>query len=179
MEGQTPPSRRELFAELLRQNRTRLFGYIHALVRNLADADDVFQQTALALWRRFDSYDPSRSFLNWAMGVARLEAATWLRTRARDRLRFSDELTAVILEAFAGLPEQEVSDRQAALPGCVDRLPEADRRHVAECYQLGHDVARVAERIGRSAQSVHNSLRRIRRALFDCIERRVARGTRK
>ncbi|MCE9562075.1 MAG: hypothetical protein K8U57_08475 [Planctomycetes bacterium] len=42
---------------------------------------------ALTLWRRFDAYDPARSFLSWALGVARLEAATWLRSRAR--LRFS------------------------------------------------------------------------------------------
>lgn len=64
------PDRRALFAGHLLRNRGRLFAYVHALVRNLADADDVFQQTALALRRRFDTYDPARSFLNWALGVA-------------------------------------------------------------------------------------------------------------
>jgi len=170
--------RRAIFADHLRRHRSRLFAYIHVLVRNLADADDVFQQTALALWRRFDTYDPSRSFLNWALGVARFEAATWLRTRARDRLRFSDELTLLLLDAVAELPEDEVSDRQAALPGCVDKLTEADRLLLTECYQRETDVASVAARLGRSAQSVHNSLARIRRVLFECIERTLARGTR-
>jgi RNA polymerase sigma-70 factor (ECF subfamily) len=172
-------NRRELFAEHLHQNRTRLFGYIYTIVRNLADADDVFQQTALALWRRFDAYDPDRSFLHWALGVARFEAASWLRKRARDRLRFSDDLTALLLDAFAALPEGEVSDRQAALPGCVNKLPEADRRLLTECYQRDGDVASVAGRLGRSASSVHNSLRRIRGLLFDCIERQLARAMRK
>jgi len=144
----------------------------------LADADDVFQLTALALWRRFDTYDPSRSFLNWALGVARFEAATWLRTRDRDRLRFSDELTLLLLDAVAELPEDEVSDRQVALPGCVDKLTETDRLLLTECYQRETDVASIAVRLGRSAQSVHNSLARIRRALHDCIERSIARGAR-
>lgn len=170
--------RRTLFAEYLHRNRSRLFAYVYALVRNLTDADDVFQQTALALWRRFDSYDPGRSFLNWALGVARLETATWLRTRARDRLRFSDELTLMLIEAFAGLPDDETTARQDALPGCVDKLPETDRRLLTECYLRGADVASVAARLGRSPQSVHNSLRRIRRVLFDCVERAVARGSR-
>ncbi|WP_439630065.1 sigma-70 family RNA polymerase sigma factor [Gemmata sp.] len=170
------PDRRALFADHLLRHRGRLFAYVHALVRNLADADDVFQLTALALWRRFDAYDPSRSFLNWALGVARLEAASWLRARARDRLRFSDDLTAVLLEAFAALPD-ETSSRQDALPKCVDKLPEPDRELLTECYHRGADVAAVAARLGRSASSVHNSLARVRRALHDCIERAVARGT--
>lgn len=172
------PDRRAIFAGHLRQHRSRLFAYVHALVRNLADADDVFQQTALALWRRFDTYDPERSFLNWALGVARLEAAAWLRGSARDRLRFSNDLTAVLLEAFAALPDDETSDRRDALPGCVDKLADADRLLLTECYQRATDVAAVAARIGRSAPSVHNSLKRIRRVLYECIERTVARGTR-
>ncbi|CAN5438411.1 sigma-70 family RNA polymerase sigma factor [soil metagenome] len=170
--------RRALFSDLLLQNRSRLFAYIHALVRNLADTDDVFQQTALALWRRFDTYDASRPFLNWSMGVARFEVATWLRNRARDRLRFSDELTQLMLDAFAELSADEVSDRQATLPGCVDKLTDVDQLLLKQCYLRGGDVASVAMRLGRSAQSVHNSLKRIRRTLFDCIERALARSTR-
>jgi RNA polymerase sigma-70 factor (ECF subfamily) len=170
--------RRALFAECLHLHRGRLFAYVHALVRNLADADDVFQLTALALWRRFDTYDPSRSFLNWALGVARLEAATWLRTRARDRLRFSDDLTELLIEAFAAPADREVSDRRDALPRCVEKLSGGDRALLHECYQSGTDVAAVAARLGRSPSSVHNSLRRIRRVLFECIERTVARGAR-
>jgi RNA polymerase sigma-70 factor (ECF subfamily) len=178
MPEQQQPDARAVFAELLHRHRGRLFAYVHALVRNLADADDVFQQTALALWRRFDAYDPSRSFLGWALGVARLEAATWLRARARDRLRFSDELTGLLVEAFAELPADEADDRRDALPGCVDKLPDADRGLLTECYRPGADVAAVAARLGRSPSSVHNSLRRIRRALFECVERAVARGRR-
>jgi RNA polymerase sigma-70 factor (ECF subfamily) len=171
------PDRRALFADHLLQHRSRLFAYIHAIVRNLADADDVFQQTALALWRRFDTYDPARSFLSWALGVARLEAATWLRNRARDRLRFSDELTVVLLDAFAARPDDDSGARQDALPRCVDKLAAPDQQLLTECYQHGTDVSVVASRLGRSAPSVHNSLARIRRALHECIERTVARGT--
>jgi RNA polymerase sigma-70 factor (ECF subfamily) len=170
--------RRAQFVAHFSRYRSQLFTYIHTVVRNLADADDVFQQTALALWRRFDTYDPTRSFLNWALGVARLEAIAWLRARARDRVRFSDELTLLLLDAFASLPEEETSTRLDALPGCVDKLPESDLALIRECYNRAVDVATVAARLGRSAQSVHNSLARIRRALHDCIERAIARADR-
>src|SRR5689334_17876152 len=51
------------FAALLRQHQNQLFGYIYSLVRDLDDADDLFQQTSLVLWDKFDLFDPSRSFV--------------------------------------------------------------------------------------------------------------------
>ena len=42
----------------LRQHQTQLFGYIYSLVRDLDDADDLFQQTSLVLWDKFDQFDP-------------------------------------------------------------------------------------------------------------------------
>ena len=45
------------FAALLRQHQTQLFGYIYSLVRDLDDADDLFQQTSLVLWDKFDQFD--------------------------------------------------------------------------------------------------------------------------
>ena len=50
------------FAEYLSQNQTRLYGYIHSLVRDLNDADDLFQQTTLILWRKFGEFDRRLSF---------------------------------------------------------------------------------------------------------------------
>ena len=61
------------FAELLRRNQTQLFGYIYSLVRDLDDADDLFQQTSLVLWDKYEQFDPTRSFVGWACGVARYE----------------------------------------------------------------------------------------------------------
>ena len=41
----------EKFSELLTLHQGQLHGYILALVRNRADADDLFQTTSLVLWR--------------------------------------------------------------------------------------------------------------------------------
>src|SRR5581483_6701705 len=43
------------FAGHLRQHQARLYGYIHSLVGDLNDADDLFQQTTLVLWKNFSS----------------------------------------------------------------------------------------------------------------------------
>jgi RNA polymerase sigma-70 factor (ECF subfamily) len=159
------------FAEHLRRDQSRLYGYIHSLVRDLNDADDLFQQTAFILWKKFSEFDPRRSFFAWACGIARLEVANFLRRRSRQRLYFCDDLNLLLIEAQAEMTTEEEQDRREALARCVERLRQRDRDLLHECYGGSSDVNAAADRRGRSSQSVYNSLRRIRRALFDCVAR--------
>ena len=166
------------FAEQLREAQSRLFGYIHSLVRDLDDADDLFQQTTLILWNKFDDYDRARSFLSWACGVARLEVCNFLRSRGRQRLYFSDDLNLLLAEAQDELTYDETEERRIALAGCVEKLRQRDRQLLDECYGHEEGVRQVAGRHGRSSHSVHNSLRRIRRSLFECIRRTLDQKSR-
>ncbi len=171
-------SRNTEFAEYLRQHQTRLYGYIHSLVRDLNDADDLYQQTALVLWKKFAAFDRGRSFFAWACGVARFEVANFLRARGRERLYFSDDLNLLLVEAQAEIADDELEGRRDALVRCVEKLRERDRELLHECYGDHFDVHGAADRRGRSPQSVYNSLRRIRRALFACIARALEQESR-
>jgi RNA polymerase sigma-70 factor, ECF subfamily len=171
-------SRNTEFAEYLRQSQTRLYGYIHSLVRDLNDADDLYQQTALILWKKFAEFDRQRSFFSWACGVARFEVANFLRARGRERLYFSDNLNLLLVEAQAEITDDEFEGRRDALVRCVEKLRERDRELLHECYGDCFDVHGAANRRGRSPQSVYNSLRRIRRALFACIARTLEHESR-
>jgi RNA polymerase sigma-70 factor (ECF subfamily) len=162
------------FAECLRQHQSQLFGYINSLLRNLSDADDLFQQTSLILWKKFPEYDRSRSFLSWACGIARFEIANFLRARNRQHLYFTDELNLLLIETHEALKQDEIDRRREALSRCTAKLRANDRTLLEDCYRESSSVATVAEQKGRSPQSVHNSLRRIRRALFECIRRTMA-----
>jgi RNA polymerase sigma-70 factor (ECF subfamily) len=159
------------FAEHLRREHARLYGYIHSLVRDLNDADDLYQQTTLILWKKFDEFDPTRSFFAWSCGVARLEVANFLRSRSRQRLYFSDDLNLLLIEAHSEMTDKELEDRRDALAQCVEQLRERDRELLVECYRGASGVHEAANRLRRSPQSIYNSLRRIRRALFECIAR--------
>jgi RNA polymerase sigma-70 factor, ECF subfamily len=168
--------RRAQFARDLERHHMKLFGYIHSLVRDLDDTDDLFQQASLILWRKYDEFDPSRSFFAWACGVARLEVSNFLRSRSRSRVYFSDELNLLLLEAQEELTQNELEDRRDALSGCVEKLRQRDRKLIEECYSGDASVADVATRRRRSSHSVYNSLRRIRRALYECIHRSLSLG---
>jgi RNA polymerase sigma-70 factor (ECF subfamily) len=162
------------FAARLSHHQTQLFGYIYSLVRDLDDADDLFQQTSLVLWDKFHLYDPSKSFIAWACGVARYEVSNFLRSRSRQRLYFSDNLAIMLIEAHNELGEEPLEDRRHALAQCMTKLRPKDQQLLDACYGRSARIPDVAEHWGRSTQSIHNSLRRIRRTLFECVNRSLA-----
>ncbi|HZU35693.1 MAG TPA: sigma-70 family RNA polymerase sigma factor [Gemmataceae bacterium] len=166
------------FAAQLRAVQTRLYAYIYSLVHEFNDADDLFQQTALILWKKFGEFDRERSFFSWACGIARLEVLNFLRNRGRHRLYFSDDLNLLLIEAHEEVAEPELMERRQALATCIAKLRERDQELLLECYQESGGVNQAAERRGRSPQSVFNSLRRIRRALFMCITRATSPASR-
>ena len=163
------------FSDRLLRHQVQLFGFIYSLVRDMDDADDLYQQTCLALWKKIDQYDPTRNFVAWAFGVARYEVSNFLRTRSRSRLYFSDELNLLLAEAHGELDLGNVEDRLEAMNACINKLRRRDQELLDACYRRSMRVAEVAQSFGRSTQSIHNSLKRLRQAIQECVQRTLSR----
>src|SRR4026209_69721 len=71
------------FLSLFLRSEREVFRYVAALVPNVADAEDIVQQTALALWEKFDAYDRSQPFTPWACRFALNKAKQWIERRQR------------------------------------------------------------------------------------------------
>src|SRR3954467_5126238 len=74
-----------LFLRLFLSAERELFRYVAALVPNLADAQEIVQQSAVALWVKFDQYDPALPFTPWACRFALNLAKQWAASRQRWR----------------------------------------------------------------------------------------------
>ena len=68
----------------------------------------------------------------------------------------------------------DIEHRRAALATCLKKLRQGDQELVDACYERSARIPEIADKWGRSTQSIHNSLRRIRRTLFDCVSRSLA-----
>ena len=71
------------FLSLFLRSEQEIFRYVAALVPNATDAEDIVQQTALALWEKFDAYDPTLPFTPWACRFALNKAHQWIERRQR------------------------------------------------------------------------------------------------
>lgn len=94
--GIAPSERIELFVQLIGLHQSKIHRYLLSLVPNLHDADDLFQQTNLFLWREFDRFEEGTNFVSWACAVAYHEVLAWRKTRSRERLVFSDAFLAAL-----------------------------------------------------------------------------------
>ena len=61
-----------------------------------------------------------------------------------------------------------------ALESCLAKLSEKDRTLIRRRYQPGANVREIAAEAGRTANSISNSLSRIRRLLLECVDRKMA-----
>lgn len=164
--------RADEFAQLLAAHEPQLFGYVYALVLNTADAEDIYQDTVLALWRKFGEYQSDTNFAAWARAAARFEVQHFFRGKSRRRLYFDESLMEELAETQSSLDQAQDSASESytdALRHCKELLPEGDRRLIELCYSASATITQTAGRLGRSPQSVCNSLSRIRRVLFDCV----------
>ena len=164
------------FMELVTPNQSRLYGYIFALVQNSNDAHDIYQQTILVLWRKFHTFELGTNFCAWAFRTAKLECLSFHRRNRRERNYFDVELIDQISEEQTQRAEGVANERCEALKACVKKLSERDKNLLNECYRSGVKMSQVADMMGRSAQSLSNSLRRVRNMLHRCIENVVAQG---
>lgn len=164
------------FTDLLHASRSRVFGYIYSLVHNQADAEDLFQETAVQIWKRFDEFDPGGDFGRWATGFAHFTVLNFIRVSGRRRAFFSDEL----LDQLRSVHEREATEgslaRTEALNKCFERLSGEDRQLVESCYVGGRTMKEVAAERRHTADAIYQAMSRIRRALLLCIERTLARS---
>lgn len=161
------------FIQLLVSHQAQLRGLIMAGLGRHADAQDVLQKTNLALWKKAAEFDRSRSFLAWAIGVARFEILAWIRDRQRDRHVFNSEV-AEVLVAVAQEQLEETPPQQIALRACLQDLPQPQRELLQLKYVRNRSIEEISAAIGRSRDGVKSLLLRVRKGLAACIERRLA-----
>ncbi|NLE39566.1 MAG: sigma-70 family RNA polymerase sigma factor [Pirellulaceae bacterium] len=172
------PQRNEQFVSLFVRHQWALFSYIFSLLPDWTDAQDVFQQTSVVLWRKFEQFDPEdpqSDFIRWACRIARYETLNHMKKCRRDRHVFSDKLLDVLADEGASEVERLEEERRA-LADCLGRLQSGHQNLIRQCYAGRRTVKQIAESMGCTPNSLYRRLYRIRLILLQCVERLLATG---
>lgn len=176
MAEQQPTNDQQLRQSLTRQ-WTRVLPLLNAFVmssvRDRQHAEDIVQEVGAAVSANFEEIPEGVSFNTWALAIARNHIHKRYRSNQRDKHIFKSEA----LEALAGAYERlsDSSDEmRAALEQCVDQLPDRSRKIIELRYQQNKRVDGIANMLGSTANAVSGVLFRVRQALKDCIEKRMA-----
>lgn len=162
--------RHEQFAKAFVQQQGRIYGCIVTMLPNRHDAEDVFQQTSLILWQKWEQFDQKQDFVAWACGIARNEVRNFLRTRGRERVAFSDKLMNELADVRLEV-QPLLEKRRNLLVACMKKLDFLARELLERCYQNKEPMKIIARQLRTTTNGLYLRLRRIRRELLDCIER--------
>ncbi|CAD7694827.1 unnamed protein product [Ostreobium quekettii] len=162
------------FARVFATNDRWLFAYLVSLLGSPTDAEEVFQEVCVILWRDYDKFDPNTNFMKWASVIAHHQVHRFRRNQRKQAKPLSDAV--VDLLADEAVAKADLMDsRRIALHDCLKKLPEADRELVRNCYSDSrHSMKTVAKLLGRPANTVYKAMNRIRRSLHGCIDRKLA-----
>jgi len=170
-------SRREtdLFGVLVNEHAEMLLTYIRATVRDPGAADDIFQETTIVAWRRFDDYDQSRPLAAWLRGIARKLILAHHSRRGRGPSYCSEAVLEALDERMAHLDDQQGDtwqDKTAALQTCLEHLPDSLRRCVELFYRNDHKTEEIARQMDTTREAVKKRLQRARGLLAACLRRK-------
>ena len=158
----------EQFLRYFTAHEAAIRAFVRSLLPTREDAAEVMQEVAVVLWRKFREFSTEEDFRRWAFGVARYEVLAYARDKARDRLVFSEDVTALLADQATEAAGTLDSQREA-LENCLNKLGTRERKLVNAAYAPGVRMDHLAGEIGRTPMSLYKALHRIRLNLLDCV----------
>ena len=165
-------AQQEHFTQLWTQAQSTVACFVHTSIRDREQVEDLLQEIAITLLRKFADYDPSKAFLPWAMGVAKFAILGSRRDYARSRLVFDAALLERISNTFLEIAPA-LREEEAYLDLCLTKLPPEARRMVRLRYYDLLDSGEIARVLGKSEVAIRVGLLRIREQLRKCIESQI------
>jgi RNA polymerase sigma-70 factor, ECF subfamily len=149
------------YRSLLQEVAALLRAYYRRRLVDAAVADDLTQETLLALHSRRMTYEPSRPFTPWLHAIARYKLVDHVRSSRRHRALSLDETP----EAFFAVDEMAAKDEQGDAERLLASIPEEQRVLVRAVKLEGRSIADVSAATGLSPSAVKVKVHRVIKAL--------------
>lgn len=157
------------FGKLLHLYNARVYGYFYRTFRHKEQAQDLFQETFLRVWRSFHKYDNRQNFASWIFTIADRVRIDALRSQSVRKSVFkqSEDLD------FAGEDNPEMkfhtNELREQIEEAVRSLPEKQRRVFLLRQQAELPFKEIANIMNEPLNSVlshmHYALKKLRTIL--------------
>ena len=165
------PMDAQRFAAAVAATQSDLRAYIGGMGVAPADVDDIAQEAYLRWYREPERRPADVEPIRWLKGIARHAALDHFRRQAR-----RGEALRAVAEALDRQPQPPAAPGDAALDAlraCLAALPDDEREMLRRHYGDDDSAEAIGGTIGRSVDAIRRTLRRVRHALKDCLERKL------
>jgi RNA polymerase sigma-70 factor, ECF subfamily len=168
------------FATLYERYFERVYHFAYARLRNRADAEEVAQETFVAVFQSIEAYAGRSALLSWIYGIAKNTVNNHLRRCKAQELRLEraeEDLVRNAQSFETSSPEEQVHFRR-----CTDaalRSLGSVAEWQAEVFALRHfenlSIQDIADRMCRSNDAIRSSLYRVKRLIVESVDPGYAR----
>ncbi|RFC75101.1 ECF RNA polymerase sigma factor SigK [Streptomyces sp. AcE210] len=159
------------FGQLYESVAGPVFGIVRAVVRDVAQSEEVTQEVLVEVWRHVADYRPERgSVMNWVLTVAHRRAVDRVRSVVASTAREERVAARERLPEF-DVTQAEVEARQERedVVRCLRTLTQLQRESITLAYYQGLTYREVAERLSASLGTVKTRMRDGLIRLRDCL----------
>jgi len=165
--------------ELMARHAPGLFRFLHRMLGNEDDANDLAQETFVRVYRARTSYKRTQRFSAWLFTIAANLARNHLRWRARHpdipldaALATEPQRGGEALAAQTGIPDRdaEASDCAAAVRRAVQQLPPDLREAIVLCEWEELSTNEAAAILHTTPKAVESRLYRARQLLRERLK---------
>jgi RNA polymerase sigma-70 factor (ECF subfamily) len=176
--GRTALGDRAAFAELYRAAGAKLFAVSLRIVRERPIAEEVLQDSFVAIWSHAADYAPSKSApTTWMTAIVRNRSLDVVR-RTREEPDIDDALTASLADESAS-PAREAEERSDArsIRRCLGELDAEQRQTIALAFHHGLSHSELAQHLRRPLGTVKTHIRRGLAKLRECLMKDARHAT--
>jgi RNA polymerase sigma-70 factor (ECF subfamily) len=173
-----PPERAESsvtsvdLASLVQRHQAGVWRYLRFLGADTAEADDLTQETFLAVARGDFVERDDRQTIGYLRVVARNQLLALRRKQNREVSTVQLEAADSVFSAAAG-PDGSLTRYLDALRDCLEQLEGRSRQAIDLHYGEHAGREAIAAQLAMQAEGVKTLLRRTRQVLRECVERKL------
>ena len=170
----------DVFLRLLGEHERAIRVYVLAMIPRVCDAEEILQDTRLAMWKSFGDFEVGTNFKAWGRKIAyhRILAFRAKKARESKRFVFSDafyETLEEVAEENRELLEAEESEDERLLSFCLGKLRPEHRKVILSRYHDEKTVEEIAEAMNRTVGATYRVISRIRESLRRCVQEGASR----
>lgn len=159
-------------ARVVRQHQAAVWRYVRFLGAEPAEADDLTQETFLALARANFTERDEHQTIGYLRTIARNQLLVLRRKQSREINTVDLEAADAVWAAAAGA-DGTLTTYLEALQDCTKNLEGRAQEAINMHYRDKTSREAIATHLGMQPDGVKTLLRRIRQVLRECIERKV------
>jgi len=123
-----------------------LFGIIHQIIDDNELASDILQEVFINIWRRIETYDPSKGRLfTWMLNIARNASIDTLRSKNYQNSKKNQELPDDVNNIGSGTPIIQANIDNIGLRKILERLKPEHRILIELAYFKGYTHEEISK----------------------------------